>query len=226
MSRVRWLDAQWPSSIRTIGKKLIGMPFTEEGMDGFNIERIRDDFIEGRYIEKYNYQEVISTPFGGEEVLDRIGYRTTEFTLFNSPPHIELRNYQRSLKELISRLLEACSFNLVVTPPAVNLIEWVLALQDILGQEITVDSLQVSGVEIDEGVTGKILLKGIKDVREATELLLAGRKHVLEKVQVKFVDQHRMVSIQLSNNGTVKLPSEPPIDLLRQLRASFPRRNN
>lgn len=224
MNRVRWLDAQWPSSIRAVGKKLVDMPFTEESMDGFVIERIRDDFIEGRYIEKYNYQEVISTPFGSEEVLDRIGYRTTEFTLFNSPPHIELRNYQRSLKELISRLLEACSFNLVVAPPTVNLIEWVSALQDNLDQEVTVNSLQVSDVEIGEGVTGKILLKGVKDVREATDLLLSGRKHVLEKVQVKFADQHKTVAIQLSSSGTAKLPSVLPSDLLRQLRVSFPRR--
>ncbi|MAG68021.1 hypothetical protein N7388_04775 [Stutzerimonas stutzeri] len=224
MNRVRWLDAQWPSSIRAVGKKLVDMPFTEESMDGFVIERIRDDFIEGRYIEKYNYQEVISTPFGSEEVLDRIGYRTTEFTLFNSPPHIELRNYQRSLKELISRLLEACSFNLVVAPPTVNLIEWVSALQDNLDQEVTVNSLQVSDVEIGEGVTGKILLKGVKDVREATDLLLSGRKHVLEKVQVKFADQHKTVAIQLSSSGTAKLPAVLPSDLLRQLRVSFPRR--
>lgn len=192
-------------------------------MDGFAIERIRDDFIEGRYIEKYNYQEVISTPFGSEEVRDRIGYRTTEFTLFDSPPHIELRNYQRSLKELISRLLEACNFNLVVTPPTVNLIEWVLAMQDAVDQEITVDSLQVSGVEIDEGVTGKILLKGVKDVREATDILLAGRKHVLEKVQVKFTDVNKTVAIQLSNKGTANLPAVLPSDLLRHLRVSFPR---
>ncbi|MAB99252.1 MULTISPECIES: hypothetical protein [Pseudomonadaceae] len=224
MNRVRWLDAQWPSSIRAVGKKLIDMPFTEESMDGFVIERIRDDFIEGRYIEKYNYQEVISTPFGGEEVLNRVGYRTTEFTLFNSPPHIELRNYQRSLKELISRLLEACNFNLVVTPPTVNLIEWVSALQGNLDQEVTVNSLQVSDVEIGEGVTGKILLKGVKDVREATDLLLSGRKHVLEKVQVKFSDQHKTVTIQLSSSGTAKLPAVLPSDLLRQLRVSFPRR--
>lgn len=222
MNRVRWLNAQWPWSIRAVGKRLIEMPFTDERMDGFAIERIRDDFIEGRYIEKYNYQEVISTPFGSEEVLDRIGYRTTDFTLYDSPPHIELRNYQRSIKELISRLLEACSFNLVVTPPTVNLIEWVSVLQQTLGREITVDSLQVSGVEIDQGVTGKILLKGMKDVREATDILLAGRKHVLEKVQIKFVDLNQTVAIQLSNKGTAKLPAVLPNDLLHHLRVSFP----
>lgn len=223
MNRVRWLNAQWPASIRMVGKKLIEMPFTEEGMDGFVIERIRDDFIEGRYIEKYNYQEVISTPFGSEEVLDRTGYRTTEFTLFDSSPHIELRNYQRSIKEFLSRLLEACNFKLVVTSPTVNLIEWVLALQDAVDQQITVDSLQVSSVEIDEGVTGKILLKGAKDVREASDILLAGRKHVLEKVQVKFTDIEKIVVVQLSSKGTANVPTVLPIDLLRNLRVSFSR---
>jgi hypothetical protein len=207
-----------------VGKRLLDMPFSEEKMDGFVIERIRDSFIEGRYIEKYNYQEVISTPFGDDEVLDRTGYRTTEFTLFDSSPHIELRNYQRSTKELISRLLEACSFNLVVTPPTVNLSEWISALQDALEQKITIDSLQVSAVEIDEGITGKILLKGLKDVREAANTLLNGRKHVLEKVQVKFIDLNKTVAIQLSHTGTAKLPAALPSDLLRHLRASFPPR--
>lgn len=224
MNRVRWLDAQWPSSIRTIGKKLVNIPFTEESLDGFVVERIRDDFIEGRYIERYDYQEVISTPFGSEEVLDRVEYRTTQFTLFDSCPHIELRGYQRSLKGLISRLLEACNFNLAVSPPKVDLIEWVSALQGNLNQQVTVNSLQVSDVEIGEGVTGKILLKGVKDVREAADLLLSERKHVLEKVQVKFSDQHKTVAIQLSSNGTANLPAVLPTDLLRQLRMSFPRR--
>lgn len=223
MNRVRWLNAQWPMSIRAVGKKLNEMPFTDDNMDGFLIERIREDFVEGRYIEKYSYQEVISTPFGGEEVFDRIGYRTTEFTLFDSPPHIELRNYQRSLKALISRLLEACNFNLVVTPPTVDLIEWVSALQVAMDQKVTVDSLQVSAVEIEEGVTGKILLKGVKDVREAASILLSGRRHVLEKVQVKFADLNKTGTIQLSDNGTAKLPAVLSNDLLGQLRFSFPR---
>lgn len=222
MNRVRWLGAQWPFPIRTIGKRLVEMPFTNEKMDGFSIERIREDFIEGRYIEKYNYQEVISTPFGDEEVIERFGYRTTEFSLFDSSPHIELRNSQRSIKELISRLLEACNFDLVVVPLTVSLADWVSNLQVELDRKITVDSLQVSGVEIGEGVVGKVLLKGIKDVREAAETLLAGRKHELEKVQIKFPDSEKTVAIQLSNKGTATIPSMLSADVLRHLRSSLP----
>lgn len=166
MNRVRWLHAQWPSAMRTIGSKLKAMPFTEESMDGFAIERVRDDFIEGRFIEKYVYEEVLADPFGKEEVIERTGYRSTDFTLFSQFPYIELRNGQRSIKEFVNRLLQACNFNLVVSPITVNLLDWVASFQKTAGQKIVVDSVQVSGVALEEGITGKILLKGDRDVRD------------------------------------------------------------
>lgn len=222
MNRVRWLIAKWPSSMRAIGNKLQEMPFSEESMDGFAIERIRDDFIEGRYIEKYVYQEVIVDPFGKEEVIERTGYRSTNFTLFAQPPYIELRNGQRSIKEFINRLLQACNFNLVVSPVTANLLDWIASFQKSLGQKIVVDSLQVSGVELEEGVIGKMLLKGDKDVREAVDNILAGRRYTLEKVQVKLTASGKSISIHLANNGTAKIPSDHTSDLLPLLRKSFP----
>lgn len=223
MNRVRWLSAEWPLSIRTVGKRLLEMPFSEEKMHGFLIERIRDDHVEGRYVEKYSYEEVISNPFGCEDVVDRVGYRTTEFTLYSTSPQIELRNCQRSVKGFVSRLLEACSFNLVVKPPTVDLNEWISGLQAAMEQEVVIDSLQVSGVEIDEGVTGKILFKGVRDVRRASDTLLSGRKHVLDTVQFKIFEYNKVFVIQLNNKGTAKLPVLLPDELLRQLRETFPR---
>ncbi len=222
MNRVRWLDAQWPFSMRTIGNKLKGMPFSEESMDGFSIERIRDDFIEGRFIEKFAYQEVIADPFGKEEVIERTGYRSTDFTLFAQFPYIEIRNGQRSIKEFVNRLLQACDFNLVVSPVTINLLDWVASFQKITGQRIIVDSLQVSGVELEEGITGKILLRGDKDVREAVNNIVGRKKYTLEKVQVKLISSGKSMSIQLANNGTAKTPIEHTSDLLPKLRQAFP----
>lgn len=222
MNRVRWLNAQWPSSMRTIGNKLKAMPFTEESMDGFAVERIRDGFIEGRFIEKFIYQEVISNPFGKEEVIERTGYRSTDFTLFSQFPYIELRNGQRSIKGFVNRLLQACNFNLVVSPIAVNLLDWVTSFQKSLGQKIVVDSLQLSGVELEEGITGKILLKGNRDVRAAIDNIVGGNRYTLEKVQVKATASGKSMSIHLTNNGTAKIPPSHTSDLLPLLRQSFP----
>lgn len=223
MNRVRWLHAQWPTSIRAIGNKLKGMPFSEESLDGFAIERVRDDFVEGRYIEKYFYLEVNSDPFGKGEVIERTGYRSTDFTLFSQFPYIELRNGQRSIKDFVSRLLQVCNFNLVVSPIAVSLLDWVVSFQKITGQNIVVDSLQVSCVALEDGITGKILLKGDRDVREAIDNIVGGKKYTLEKVQVKMTSEGKSVAVHLSNNGTAKIPPDHTSDLLPLLRRSFPK---
>ncbi|AJW46938.1 hypothetical protein [Ralstonia mannitolilytica] len=199
------------------------MPFTEESVDGFWVERIRDDFVEGRFIERYVYQEINVDPFGGEEMIERTGYRLTDFTLFAQFPYIELRNGQRSIKEFVNRLLQACNFDLVVSPVAVNLLDWVTSFQKVLGDRIIVDSLQVSGVELEEGITGKILLKGDKDVREAVGSILKGKRYSLEKIQVRLTTPGKNVSLHLSNNGTAKIPTEQAIDLLPLLRQSLPK---
>lgn len=221
MNRIRWLAAEWPSSIRTIGTKLKSMPFNEETMDGFSIERVRDDFIEGKYIEKFVYEEVIADPFGNEEIVERTGYRSTEFTLFSQFPHIELRNGQRSIKEFVNRLLQACNFNLTVSPITLNLLNWIASFQQATGQKIIVDSLQVSEVSLEDGIIGKILLKGDRDVRQAVDTILGGKKYTLEKVQLKLGSEGKGVSIHLSNNGTAKLPSDQLSVLLPLLRRSF-----
>lgn len=223
MNRVRWLNAQWPSSMRSIGTKLKAMPFTEESMDGFVVERVRDDFIEGRFIEKFVYQEVIADPFGSEDVIERTGYRSTGFTLFSQFPYIEIRNGQRSIKEFVNRLLQACSFNLVVTPVTVNLLDWTASFQKSIGQKIVVDSVQVSGVELEEGIMGKILLKGTKDVREAIDGIVGRKRYTLEKVQIRLPAPGKNISIHLTNSGTAKIPPDYTSDLLPVLRQSFPR---
>lgn len=223
MNRIRWLNAQWPSSMRTIGSNLKAMPFSEDSMDGFAIERVRDDFIEGRYIEKYIYQELNSDPFGKEEVIERIGYRSTDFTLFSQFPYIELRDGQRSIKEFVNKLLQACNFNLVVSPITASLLDWVTSFQQITGQKIVVNSLQVSGVALEDGITGKILLKGDRDVRVAIDSIVGGKKYTLEKVQVKMTLGGKSLSVHLANNGTAKIPPDHISDLLPVLRQSFPK---
>lgn len=222
MNRVRWLSAQWPASMRIIGNRMKVSPFTEDSVDGFAVERIRDDLIEGRFIEKYAYQEINSDPFGKEEVVERVGYRSTEFTLYSQFPHVELKNGQRSIRDFVNRLLETCNFDLVVAPVTVNLLDWVSMLQDSLGKRITVDSLQISGVELEAGIIGKILLKGDKDVREAVDHIVGGKKYVLEKIQMKLETGAQRVTVHLANNGSAKVPLDHTSDLMPLLRKAIP----
>lgn len=222
MKRVRWLSAKWPVSMRTLGARMKTQIFTPESFDGFVIERIRDSSIEAHFIEKMTFQETTTDPFGKVEIIDRIAYRDVEFTLFSDFPNIELRNSQRSTKEFVSKLLELCNFSLTVNPISVNLLEWVQAIQRQTQQKLLVDSLQISGLELEEGVSAKVLLKGDKDVREAMQHLSVRKKFTLEKMQVKMPMGSQTVPVHLANTGSVKIPVDHFNDLVPLLRSTLP----
>ncbi|MDP1530955.1 MAG: hypothetical protein Q8M05_16380 [Rhodoferax sp.] len=222
MKRVRWLNARWPVSMRTLGAKMKTQLFTPESFDGFVIERIRDSSIEAHFIEKLTYQETMTDPFGREEVIDRVSYRDVDFTLFADFPNIEIRNSQRSTKEFVNKLLELCNFSLTVTPVSVNLLDWITAIQGQIQEKLLVDSLQISGLELEEGVSAKVLLKGDRDVREALQHLSVRKKFTLEKVQVKMSMGHQTVPVHLANSGSVKIPVDYFNDLVPILRNTLP----
>jgi hypothetical protein len=222
MKRVRWLSAKWPVSMRTLGARMKTQIFTPESFDGFVIERIRDSSIEAHFIEKMTFQETTTDPFGKVEIIDRIAYQDVEFTLFSDFPNIELRNSQRSTKEFVSKLLELCNFSLTVNPVSVNLLEWVQAIQRQTQQKLLVDSLQISGLELEEGVSAKVLLKGNKDVREAMQHLSVRKKFTLEKMQVKIPMGSQTVPVHLANTGSVEIPVDHFNDLVPLLRSTLP----
>lgn len=221
MKRVRWLGAQWPVSMRILAAKMKTQLFTPESFDGFVIERVRENSIEALYIEKLIYQETITDPFGKEEVFDRVVYRNIEFTLFSEFPNIELRDAHRSTREFVNKLLELCNFSVAIEPVTVDLLDWVEAFQKNINQKTMIDSLQVSGLELEVGVSAKILLKGDRDVREALQHLSAKRKFVLEKVQVKIPVGQQVIPIHMSNFGTAKIPDDHLNDFLHVLRMSL-----
>lgn len=225
MKRVRWLKAQWPVTIRALAAKMKTQLFTPDSFDGFVIERVRDDSIEAHYIEKLNYKETVTDPFGNEESFDRITYRRIDFTFFSEFPHIELRDAHRSTREFISKVLELCNFSVAVEPITVDLLLWVETLQKQLGKKVIVDSLQVAGLELEPGISAKILLKGGKDVRDALSQLSGKRKSTLEKIQVKIAVGQIVFPIHMSNSGIARIPEEhlnDYIGIIRQSLAAHP----
>jgi hypothetical protein len=222
MKRVRWLSAEWPISIRTLATKMKGHLFAENSFDGFVIDRVRDNFIEAHYIEKMSFQESVTDPFGKEEIFDRVSYRSVEFTLFSDFPNIELRDASRSTRELTNKLLEICNFSLTVIPLTVDLLEWIEAIQRVLNQDILVDSLQVSGFEIEKDIAAKILIKSHVDVRSALKNITLDKKYLLEKVQIKIVTGSELIPIHMTNTGMVKIPENHVNDFLPILRSSLP----
>lgn len=222
MNRVRWLSANWPVSMRTLGARMKGFLFTPDSFDGFVVERVRDNSIEARFIEKFSYSELTIDPFGNEEIFQRIAYRSVNFTLFSEFPHIEIKDSPKSTRDFISKLLELCNFTLTVTPISVNLFDWVNEFHKRFERTVIVDSIQLSGLELEEGVSAKVLLKGSRDVRDAVFHLATSKKYHLDKLQIKVMIGEKYVPIHLSSTAGATIPSDFFEELLPLLRTSLP----
>jgi hypothetical protein len=196
--------------------------FREDSVNGFIIDRVRDNFINGKYVEKISYQETLITPFGNEQVFDRVLYRQLEFNLFSTFPNIEFWDAPRSTQGYVSKLMELNNFAVTLSPLSVDLLKWVAALQTLVDRKLTIDSLQISGLDLEPNVTARISINGEKDVREALQRVTKGKKFDLDRVQVKLLHEGQTINIQMANTGAVKLEESLVEGLIPALRQSLP----
>ena len=198
MRRIRWFGAEWPVTLRTLAAKMRAHVFKEDSFDGFLLDRVRENVVGGRYIEKVSFQETIKDPFGDERTFDRILYHQLEFNLFPTFPNIEFWDAPRSTNAYLSKLLELSNFELTVAPLSVDLIEWADAFQKLSKAKIVIDSIQISGLEIERGVNARIDY-GDNDVREALQRVTKTKKYELERLHLKYFVDSVLVPIQLVN---------------------------
>lgn len=224
MTRYRWLRAEWPMTIRTLAKRVRQHEFSEARASGFILDRVRDDSLEARFIERYEYTETVSDPYGKELTFDRLEFRQAAFRATPGWPGLELLDAPRSTQSLVSGLLEASDFELSVSPIEVNVLAWADELQRALGTEAVIDSLQIAALMVADGIKAKVMLKGEKDVRAACKEMLQGRKHVLEKLQLRVTVGGSRTTVVLTNGAGAKVDGiDVPVELVEHLRASLPK---
>jgi hypothetical protein len=216
--------ANWPLPIRTIGTRLKEHSFSNDERSGFILERVRDDLIEARYVERYEFKETVSDPFGKLMTFDRLEYRQTSFRASPNWPGLELIDAPRSSQGLVSELLEATNFTLSIAPLTVELLKWADAFQQSLGRAIIIDSIQLGSLYVEDGVKAKVVLKGDKDVRAACKELVNGKTHILEKLNCRVVNGQSRVSVLMANNAAIKIEGNSSHDdILQALRSSLPK---
>lgn len=221
MKRYRWLKAHWPISMRVLAKRLRSKEFDGEQAEGFVIDRVRDDFLEAKFIERFEYDDTVIDPFGVEESYHRVEYRKCEFKAMSTGPGLELVDAPRGVQAMVSRLAEATDFALAISPVSVNALAWATNVQRRLNVVGVVDSLQVGSLELAVGVSAKAIIKGSSDVLAATQALVDGKKHVVEKVQIRLGGPKR-VTLLFTSGGVARFDHEPPDELLEIVRSSLP----
>jgi hypothetical protein len=227
MTRYRWLQADWSLPVRALAKQIRQRSFSNDGSSGFILDRVRDDFLEARYVERYEYEETVADPFGKELTFSRLEFHQTSFRAAPEWPGLELMDAPRSTQSLVSQLLEMTDFSLPVAPLTVDVMSWVNVFQEYFGSLVVIDSIQLGALQIAKGVRAKVVLKGEEDVRSACKELIGGRKHVLEKLQFRAVRGELRTSVLIANNAAVKIDgSDLHDEVLVALRHSLPKQDS
>lgn len=222
MKRFRWFQVRWPSSIRVLAKRIAKRTFNEESGHGFLIDRVRDDFLEARYVEKIEYTDLVTDPFGNELQFERVEFRNTLFRASSSEPGLELINPPRSVQSLMNRLSEAVDFEVAISPVTLDVLKWAKLFQQSGGVSADIDSLQIGALEIDKGILAKVIIKGDRDVRAACDALTLERNYAIEKAQLRFVNSHRRGTIVLAGTGSATISSDVLADdILALLRVTL-----
>ncbi|MQT81854.1 hypothetical protein [Pseudomonas helleri] len=216
--RYKWLNVEWPLSIAQLAARMKSMEFNSTLQHGFVIDKVRDDTLEARYIEKINYTDTITDPFGNESSFDRTEYRESAFRLTKAPPSLEFINSPRSLQAVLSRFSEITDFTLSIEELKVDVLLWAEELLKAIGGAAGLDSMQISKLELGNKAFAKVLISGEKDVKDACAQLIGNRKHILEKIRVRLYPPLKG-TIVLSNGGSATLNieevSERVVRLLR-----------
>ncbi|MEK9802703.1 MAG: hypothetical protein VW475_04755, partial [Curvibacter sp.] len=195
MKRYRWLRAKWPISMRVLAKRLKARGFEEGKTEGFVVDRARDDYLEGRFIERVEYDDTVIDPFGNETSFHRVEYRLCEFRASSEGPGLELVDAPRAVQAAISGLAEATEFGLAISPLNLNVLEWAKSVQHLVNVGGIVDSVQIGAIELAPGITAKALIRGSADVLSASSRLVQGKRHVIEKVQLRIPGSRKIAVV-------------------------------
>ncbi len=205
--RYKWLSVEWPLSIAQLAARMKSMEFNSTQQHGFVIDKVRDDTLEARYIEKINYTDTITDPFGNETSFDRTEYRESAFRLTKTSPSLEFINSPRSLQAVLSRFSEITDFTVSIEELQVDVLAWAEELLKAVKGAGGLDSMQISKLELGNKAFAKLLVSGEKDIKDACAQLVGDRKHTLEKIRVRLQPPLKG-TIVLSNGGSATLSVE------------------
>lgn len=219
MNRYQWFKANWSTPMPELAKNLKKFAFDEYQTNGFILDRVREDYIEARYIEKVEVTEIIKDPFGKEYIYNKVQFKEYLLRISDDGPiGLELINPPRGLQGLISKLSQVADFMLTITPLKIDLLKWISALDGAMEENANIKSIEISGLDLGDGVSAKTLIRGTKNVLSATKKLTIDRKYKLEKIQATY---DGFGNIMITINGCAKADKEISHQNIQAIRNSL-----
>ncbi|WP_426750250.1 hypothetical protein [Myxococcus sp. Y35] len=180
--RVRWFEVTGaPISIGAIRTKLLKDEYRTNRSSGFRLEPGARSEINGRFIERIEYEAEVEDPFGRIEVQSRVEYRQLRFTILESLPQIQVNSPPRSCKVFLNRLAEHLGDTAQIRVPVVSM-EWWLSAVERQAPRVQVHLIEASNIRLSDNAHARVLVAGPEDVRRVQSNFVTGHSTVLERV--------------------------------------------
>lgn len=206
--RIRWLQVDKFSKgmLRRAVDGMAQETFSDGTNSGFLIERQRGGFIEAKFVERFDWVETISDPFGAGQEISRQKFQQTSFRLSVDSPTLEVYDAPRSISPFLNRLEVFLGLDFVVFPPEIEVLSWLREFEANL-EQIVVTSATVARLSLSAQTFASISVRGTEDVRAQVEKFVGKRPYSVEKVVVSAVFEDRNLRFMLGNDSRANIIS-------------------
>lgn len=216
--RIRWLHSNRFNKV-DLKKAISGIadePFEGNINSGFLLERRRNDFVEAKYVEKFDWVETVKDPFGESQDLTRREFQQTSFRLSVEGPTLEIYDAPRSISPLLNRLEVFLGLGFSVASPEIELIKWLHHIDEAI-ENVVVNSVGISKLSLSTQTYAQVSIRGTEDVRSQVASLIGKRAYKLDKLVVSGVYEELETRFMLRNDGraTILKGDENLIPILR-----------
>ena len=183
--RIKWLSLEGIKKmpIDTLIARMSSAQYSSTKSAGFSLGTSGKSYINGEYIERFEYTETIENPLGGPPFnYKQTRFKRTQFSITNSDYPIELENPAANISELLNLLAEYLGYNVSITTPSVDVERWTTAVLSKLTGAI-VDRMRISHIQMSDLANATAVVTGIEDVRQHAAKL-SRKKHRIDLMRI------------------------------------------
>ncbi len=200
MKKVKWLKLNIRLEFEKAVKRLSLDSFTEDKGKGFIFDKIRHDSAHGRFVERIIYHDQVSNFDGSETIVERVEYRTTNFSVsLDTLPIMQLTNPPRTLKPFSQALVRNLGLGVSLEEIDINPMDWLNEISSNVNINLT--QLDISRVRVADYATAKMQIIGSSDLRKYYKEELEGKKIRIDKLVCSVNSLEYSGKLKITNNA-------------------------
>ncbi len=199
------------------GERLLKRTFGQNSLTGFSIETFDGSVLQGTYIEKTEFTETLTDPFGEPIRIPRIRYERVQFRLAHKYPELEIVEPPRSVKNCLSEISRAFDFSATIQPITVDPTQWHAATAESFKRSV-VTKLAIREIIIAPGVWGSLVVDSDVDVQKNTKDFMQTKVGQIDKLGFNAQFRTERVYCELSASARARIEAHDTDELRLILR--------